>query len=180
MHNLMDASLVLKSPTGIAGFDEVTGGGLPEGRATDVAGGPCSGKTVFALQALAHGAGRLKEPGIFLAFEESAERILANAGSFGWDLPEFQRASLFFLNAQPSSDEVHSGDFEFGGMLVALDAKVEAMGARRIPFDAVDVVLSLLDGHKAVRPPPPVQSIIGNLSHTEVLLQVLNLSRSIP
>lgn len=144
-------SQVRKSLTGIFGFDEVSGGGLPHGRATVVAGGPGSGKTVFALQALAYGAGTIQEPGIFVAFEETSERILANADSFGWNLPELQRESLYFLNAQPSTDTMQSGDFEFGGMLAALDAKVKAMGARRIAFDALDVILALLDGPKAVR-----------------------------
>lgn len=45
-----------KAPTGIAGFDEITGGGLPRGRTTLLVGGPGPGKTVFALQFLAHGA----------------------------------------------------------------------------------------------------------------------------
>ncbi len=151
MYTGTSESQVKKSPTGIFGFDALSGGGLPQGRATVVAGGPGSGKTVFALQALAHGAAKLQEPGIFVAFEESAERILANADSFGWNIPELQRQSLFFLNAQPSTDAVQSGDFEFGGMLAALDSKVHAMGARRIAFDALDVVLALLDGPKAVR-----------------------------
>lgn len=43
-----------KAPTGIAGFDEITGGGLPRGRTTLLVGGPGSGKTIFALQFLAH------------------------------------------------------------------------------------------------------------------------------
>lgn len=150
MYNSTSESRIQKSPTGIYGFDYITGGGLPQGRVTVVAGGQGSGKTVFALQALAHGAGKLKEPGIFVAFEESVERILANADSFGWDLSELEQQSLFFLNAQPPTDAVQSGDFDFGGMLAALDAKVKAMGARRIAFDALDVVLALLDGPKAV------------------------------
>jgi len=140
-----------KAPTGIFGFDEITGGGLPRGRTTVVSGGPGSGKTVFALQSLAHGARDLKEPGIFVAFEESAARIFANAESFGWDLPTLQHKDLFFLDAQPATDIIQSGDFEFGGMLAALDAKVKAMGARRIAFDAVDVVLSLMDNPRAIR-----------------------------
>jgi circadian clock protein KaiC len=53
-----------KAPTGIAGFDEITGGGLPRGRTTLLVGGPGSGKTILALQFLAHGAKDCKEPGI--------------------------------------------------------------------------------------------------------------------
>ena len=57
-----------KAPTGIVGFDEITGAGLPRSRTALVLGGPGSGKTVFALQFLVHGAQRCKEPGIFVAF----------------------------------------------------------------------------------------------------------------
>lgn len=55
-----------KSPTGIAGFDEITGGGLPHDRTSLLVGGPGSGKTLFALQFLKHGARDCKEPGIRL------------------------------------------------------------------------------------------------------------------
>jgi circadian clock protein KaiC len=60
-----------KAPTGIAGFDQITGGGLPHGRTTLLTGGPGSGKTIFALQFLVHGAQVCTEPGIFVAFEET-------------------------------------------------------------------------------------------------------------
>jgi len=53
-----------RAPTGIAGFDEITGGGLPRGRTTPVVGGPGSGKTLSALQFLVHGAQGYTEPGI--------------------------------------------------------------------------------------------------------------------
>ncbi|MCK9285117.1 MAG: circadian clock protein KaiC [Rhodocyclaceae bacterium] len=144
-------SPLTKAPTGIAGFDEITGGGLPHGRTTLLVGGPGSGKTLFALQFLVHGAQDCKEPGIFVAFEETAKRIVANAESFGWRLAELQRTKLFFLDAQPMPDLIQSGDFDLGGMLAALEAKTREMGARRIVFDALDVVLALLQDPAARR-----------------------------
>lgn len=45
-----------KAVTGIEGFDEITHGGLPRGRATVLEGGPGSGKTLMALQTLVNGA----------------------------------------------------------------------------------------------------------------------------
>lgn len=135
---------VAKAPTGIAGLDEITGGGLPRGNATLIEGQAGSGKTVLALQTLVNGARQLQEPGIFVAFEESTPRIIANAGRFGWNLPALQRKKLFFLDAQPRSDLIQSGGFDLGGMLAALDHKVRELGARRIVFDAVDIVLALL------------------------------------
>ena len=140
-----------KAPTGIAGFDEITGGGLPRGRTTLLVGGPGSGKTIFALQFVVHGAQDCKEPGIFVTSEETSKRIVANAEGFGWKLAELQRKKLFFMDAQPMPDLVQSGDFDLGGMLTALEAQAKEMGARRIVFDALDVVLALLPGPAAKR-----------------------------
>lgn len=140
-----------KTPTGIAGFDEITGGGLPHGRTTLLVGGPGSGKTIFALQFLVHGAQDCKEPGIFVAFEESAERIVVNAASFGWKLAELRRKKLFFLDARPMTDLLQAGDFDLSGMLAVLEAKAKDMGARRIVFDALNVLLALLPDETAKR-----------------------------
>ena len=140
-----------KAPTGIAGFDEITGGGLPRGRTTLLVGGPGSGKTILALQFLVHGARKCKEPGIFVAFEENATRIVANAESFGWNLAELQGKKLTLMDAQPAPDVVQSGDFDLRGMLAALDAQIKATGARRIVFDALNIALALLPDAAAIK-----------------------------
>ena len=134
-----------KAPTGIVGFDDITGGGLPHGRTTLLVGGPGSGKTILSLQFLVHGAQECNEPGIFVAFEEASKRIVDNAQSFGWNLAELcRKKKLFFLDAQPVPDMVQSGVFDLGGMLAALEAKTTQMKAKRIVFDALDIVLALL------------------------------------
>ncbi len=138
------AHKLAKATTGIEGLDEITGGGLPRGRTTLVLGGPGSGKTILALQTLVNGATRWREPGIFVAFEESSRRILANAATFGWNLPVLERRQLFFLDAQPSLDLVQAGSFDLQGLLASLAAKVDAMKARRVVFDSVDMLVGLL------------------------------------
>jgi circadian clock protein KaiC len=140
-----------KTATGIIGFDDITGGGLPRGRTTLLVGGPGSGKTILALQFLVHGAQHCKQPGIFVAFEESPKRIVANAAGFNWNLAELRRKKLFFMDAQPSPDLVQSGNFDLSGMLAALDAQISGMNARRIVFDALDIVLALLPDLTAKR-----------------------------
>jgi len=142
---------ITKAPTGIAGLDEMTGGGLPRGRTTLLVGGSGSGKTILALQFLVNGAQQHGEPGIFVAFEETPARIVGNAGTFGWKLDELQQGKLYFMDAQPAPDLVQSGTFDLSGMLAALGAKAEEMGARRIVFDALDIVLALLSDAAAQR-----------------------------
>jgi circadian clock protein KaiC len=136
---------IRKAPTGIEGFDEITGGGLPAGRTTLIIGGPGAGKTVFALQNLVSAAHHLREPGIFVAFEENSRQIIANAATFGWDLPALEKQRLFFLDARLSPTTVQAGDFDIAGILAGLEAKAKEMSARRIIFDGIDVLLTLLD-----------------------------------
>jgi circadian clock protein KaiC len=96
------------------------------------------------MQFLVHGIQRCQEPGIFVGFEETSKRILANAESFGWHLTKLPQKDLYFLDAQPMAELVQSGNFDLIGMLAALDAQITKMGARRIVFDALDIVLALL------------------------------------
>lgn len=142
--NTIEETNIIKARTGIEGFDEITGGGLPVGRTTLLEGGPGSGKTMFALQFLVHGVKNCDEPGIFVAFEEAPKRILENYRSFGWKLEELENHQLFLLDARPTSDLVQSGEFDLGGMLAALEAQVDKMKAKRIVFDALDIVLALM------------------------------------
>jgi circadian clock protein KaiC len=135
-----------KVPTGIQGFDEISSGGLPRGRTTLVMGGPGCGKTVFALQTLVNGARDAGEAGLFVAFEEHTRQLIANAATFGWDLPALQnKKKLFFLDAQLSPDVVTAGDFDLEGMLSLLEVKAKELGATRVVFDGIDVLLALLD-----------------------------------
>ncbi len=144
------AAAVTKVLTGIQGFDEITDGGLPRGRTTLVIGGPGCGKTVFALQTLVNGA-RMKEAGIFVAFEESVRQIVANAATFGWDIPALQKKKMFFLDARLSPVVVKAGEFDLVGMLEVLSAKAKELNAKRIVFDGIDVLLALLDDPVAER-----------------------------
>jgi circadian clock protein KaiC len=134
-----------KALTGIQGFDEICCGGIPRHRTTLVMGGPGCGKTVFALQSLVNAAHTSKEAGIFVAFEESSTQLIANARTFGWNLPSLVKKKLFFLDARLAPDVVKLGDFDLNGMLAVLQAKAKEMHATRIVFDGIDVLLGLLD-----------------------------------
>src|SRR3984885_6118961 len=77
-----------KAPTGIQGLDEITGGGLPKGRPTLVCGSAGAGKTLLAMEFLVRGAIQYNEPGVFMAFEETAAELTQNVRPLGFDLEE--------------------------------------------------------------------------------------------
>ena len=133
-----------KIATGIEGFDALSHGGLPRNRTSLVIGGPGSGKSVFALQALVHAARVRHEHGIFVAFEESPQQIVANTAMFDWGLPALGKSNLFFLDAHLSPTVIQSGEFDLNGMLAILQAKQKEIGAKWVVFDGIDVLLMLL------------------------------------
>jgi len=139
-----DPQPLAKIATGIEGFDELSGGGLPRNRTTLVMGGPGSGKTVFSLQALVNAARQRGESGIFVAFEERGREIMANAATFDWGLPALAEKQIYILDAHLSPTVVQSGEFDLSGILAILKAKQAAMHAGWIVFDGIDVLLTLL------------------------------------
>ena len=136
-------------PTGILGLDEILQGGLPRGRNTLIKGGAGCGKTVLALQILVNGARQFNEPGIFVAFEESSSQIIGNAPTLGWNLPALN--NLFFLDARVSPDLLQSGDFDFSALLAIVEEKARELKVKRVVFDALDILLDLLDDPAAQR-----------------------------
>ena len=146
-----ERSAVEKFPTGIEGLDEVSRGGLPRNRTTVIAGGAGAGKTILALQTLVNGASRYGESGVFVAFEENSRRIIANASTFGWDLESLEKEHLFFLDAYVSPTTAVSGDFDLAAILAGVHAKVREIGAKRVVFDGIDVLLTLLNDPVAER-----------------------------
>ena len=125
-------SALAKAPTGIRGFDELTGGGLPRGRATLVTGGPGSGKTLFGLEFLVRGAQEFDEPGVLLAFEESAADLTDERGlaRLRPGRTRGRRAPGHRRRPDRPSEIVTTGDFDLDGLFIRLAAAVQSVGAR--------------------------------------------------
>lgn len=140
-----------KVATGISGFDEITHGGVPAGRTTLVRGGPGCGKTVFAMQTLIHRARDHHEPGILVAFEESANQIVVNAATLGWNLPALTAKKLFFLDASLAPDDGLAGGIDLTRQLNLLQALIAQSGTKYIVFDGIDVLLRALDNPASER-----------------------------
>ena len=146
------ARSLAKVPTGIQGFDEITGGGLPQGRPTLVCGGPGCGKTLFALQCLVHGAAR-GENGVFVTFEETEEDLLKNAASLGYDLPDLiagKRLALEYIRVERSEIE-ETGEYDLEGLFIRLDHALRTVRARRIVLDTIESLFAGLSNAGVLR-----------------------------
>lgn len=140
-----------KLRTGIEGFDDISHGGIPRARTTLIFGKPGTGKTVFGMQMLIEGVEKYSEPGIFVAFEESSHQVIQNMSTFGWDFTRIPGDRLFFLNARVSADVLRAGAIDLHALLAGLSAKAKEIGAKRIVFDSVDALLSIIDDREAER-----------------------------
>ncbi|MDP9441365.1 MAG: circadian clock protein KaiC [Actinomycetota bacterium] len=131
-----------KTPTGIQGLDEVTGGGLPQGRATLICGAAGCGKTLLAMEFLVRGVTEYGEPGVFVAFEESTADLVANFASLGFDLPAAEAAGLLVLdhvNVERSEME-ETGEWDLDGLFLRLAASIDKVGAKRIVIDTIETL----------------------------------------
>ena len=134
-----------KAASHISGFDEVLFGGLPEGRTTLLEGGPGTGKSILGLEFLYRGA-LAGQAGILVAFEEQAGAVRRNARTLGWNLEALEEAGkLSVIEARLALGTVVSGDFNITALLAAVEGQSRAMDARRIVFDALDVLMRLYD-----------------------------------
>ena len=151
--NKQQVKLLPKSPTGIPGMDEITGGGLPKGRPTLVAGGAGCGKTLFAMEFLVNGAVQYDEPGVFVAFEESAEELAQNIASLGFDLRELiKKKKLIIDYVRIERTEIEeTGEYDLDGLFIRLGHAIDSIGANRVVLDTVEVLFAALPNHAIIR-----------------------------
>ncbi len=142
-----------KCPTGIQGLDEITGGGLPQGRPTLVCGSAGCGKTLFGVEFLVHGAVEYAEAGVLMTFEETAEEITQNVTSLGWDLDRLVSDCKLIIDhvyINPIGLE-ETGDYDLEGLFIRLGSAIQEIGAKRVVLDTIEVLFAGLNNANIVR-----------------------------
>lgn len=132
-----------KSKTGITGLDEITEGGLPEGRPTLVCGAAGCGKTIFAMEFIIHGA-EMGEPGVFVSFEEKTEDLKKNFISMNPDLNDLineNKISLDYVHIERSEIE-ETGEYDLEGLFIRLGYAIDSIGAKRVVLDTIEALFS--------------------------------------
>jgi len=142
-----------KVPTGIKGFDEITVGGLPKGRATLVCGSAGTGKTVFAMEFLVRGAVEYGEPGVLIAFEETSTELAQSFASLGFDLQTLvarRLLALDFVHVE-RSEIIETGDYDLNGLFVRIAYAIDSVGAKRVVIDSLETLFSALGDEAILR-----------------------------
>jgi circadian clock protein KaiC len=144
---------IRKAATGIAGLDEITGGGLPAGRPTLVCGSAGCGKTLLAMEFLVRGILDHGEPGVFVSFEERAEDLAENVRSLGFDLEELtERGKLVVDYVHVERSEIEeTGEYDLEGLFLRLGYAIDSIGARRVVLDTLEVLFGGLENQGILR-----------------------------
>ncbi|HEX3578983.1 MAG TPA: circadian clock protein KaiC [Thermoanaerobaculia bacterium] len=132
-----------KCPTGIAGLDEITNGGIPRGRPTLICGSAGCGKTLFGIEFLVNGAMQ-GEPGVFVAFEERPEELAQNVTSLGFDLERLQKQKKLFVEYihVERSEIDETGEYDLDALFFRLGDAIDTVGAKRIVLDTLETLFS--------------------------------------
>ena len=142
-----------KSPTGIQGFDEITGGGLPTGRPTLVCGGAGCGKTLFGIEFLVRGATQFNEPGVLMSFEETNEELIKNVASLGFDLEDLIKHNKIVLDHVhvERSEIEETGEYDLEGLFIRLNYAIDSIGAKRVVLDTIESLFAGLPNQLILR-----------------------------
>ncbi len=134
---------LLKCPTGIKGFDEITEGGLPKNRTTLISGGAGSGKTLLGLDFLIKGASDYREPGIFISFEETEDELYKDVASLNLDLEGLvSQKKLHFEFVVLERKDIQEQDFNLEGLLIRLEHAIDLIGAKRVVLDSIESIFA--------------------------------------
>ena len=142
-----------KTPTGIIGFDEITGGGVPKGRPALICGTAGCGKTLFSIEFLVRGALQFNEPGVLLAFEETRDELAKNVASLGFDLAQLIRQKKLVIDYVhiERSEIQETGEFDLEGLFIRLNHAIDSIGAKRVVLDTLEALFAGLPNEMILR-----------------------------
>ncbi|MBX7246458.1 MAG: hypothetical protein K1X53_13255 [Candidatus Sumerlaeaceae bacterium] len=134
---------IKRMKTGVAGLDDILGGGFVAGSSVLLQGSPGSGKSALGMQIVVNGINECDETAIILSFEQFPEHLYRDAASFGWDFRDLmKRDKLRIVFARPDSLFSSFAERECTAITHITDAVIE-LKATRVLVDSVAVFWSL-------------------------------------
>jgi circadian clock protein KaiC len=124
--------------TGIAGLDEILGGGLPQGHLYLIEGDAGAGKSTVGLHFLMEGR-RRGERTLWITLSETARELEEAARSHGWSLDGIELCNLVASQQVLKPEEKYSffspADVELDDITRAIVSTVERVRPTRVVFD---------------------------------------------
>ena len=134
--------------TGIEGFDDLVGGGLPRNCFYLVQGDPGSGKTTFALQFLLEGL-RHGEAAFYITLSETREELQKVVDSHGWSLERIPLLELSAIDSLLRPDSLttvfHPSEVELNRITAMIVSQVREHKPARLVFDSLSEFRLLAD-----------------------------------
>jgi len=149
----MKQNLFPKTPTGISGLDEISGGGFPKGRPILVCGSAGCGKTLMAVQFLVKGITEHNEPGVFMSFEETSKDLTQNVKSLGFDMDAMiadNKLKIDYVRVERSEIE-ETGEYDLEGLFIRLNHAIDAIGAKRVVLDTIESLFAGIENDTLLR-----------------------------
>jgi circadian clock protein KaiC len=142
-----------KCPTGIHGLDEITRGGFPKERSTLICGNAGCGKTLMAMEFLVKGATLYDEPGVFIAFEETEEELVANVRSLGFNIEKLVREKKMLIDHVhlERSEIEETGEYDLEGLFIRIKYAIDQIGAKRVVIDTIESLFAGLPNDGILR-----------------------------
>ena len=150
---LLPSDFLKKIRTGITGFDEITGGGLPAGRPTLVCGSAGCGKSLLATEFLIRGAIQFNEPGVLMTFEETTNDIKKNVASLGFNISDLiEKKKLVIDHIHLDRNEIEeNGEYDLEGIFIRLGHAIDTIGAKRVVLDTIETLFAGLSNQAILR-----------------------------
>lgn len=138
------ATFLPRARTGIAGLDQVLGGGLARNRLHLLEGSPGTGKTTIALQFLMAGA-EAGEAGIYVSLAETEQELRDGGRSHGWTIDkDVQIFELVppesVLDPDQHQSLLYSSDLELGETVQRIFTEIERVKPKRIVIDSLSEI----------------------------------------
>jgi circadian clock protein KaiC len=105
------------------------------------------------MEFLVRGATRFDEPGVFFAFEETAEELAQNVRSLGFDLDDLSREGRIVVeHVRIERSEIEeAGDFDLEGLFIRLGLAIDTVGAKRVVLDTIETLFGAINNEAVLR-----------------------------
>ncbi len=134
-----------RATLGISRIDELLGNGVPHGSSFLISGVAGTGKTLLSLEFIYRGAKEYGEIGIYFSFEETEDRLRAEACAMGWEMDELIEAGMveIIFIAQP--------DIIVEKHLLMISERINKLQAKRIVIDSISLFVHKITDQQIVR-----------------------------